>query len=59
MTHHINIEMVMDFNIIIAETVEYWELNRFGAPVTGATARVMSHYHHQWYSGMGGGRDGG
>lgn len=31
----------------MAETVDCWELNRFGTPVTGAMARLMSHYHHQ------------
>lgn len=31
----------------MVETVDCWELNRFGTPVTGATARLMSHYHHQ------------
>lgn len=39
------------FQSIIEETVQYWKLNRFGTPVIGATARVMSHYHHQWYLG--------
>lgn len=36
-----------DFKTIMAETGDCRELNRSGAPVTGATARLMSHYHHQ------------